>query len=286
MNQDTVLVTEWAKSEGFAPGIGDVSIYKNTDNQGIWIGLLNNIPIGCICGIKYNSSYAFIGLFIVIEKYRGNGYGRRLWKHAIDYLSDIPCIGLEAAPNRIEDYSNWGFKSSSITRRWQWDFQDCFLVDKLYKEDELGQYQILDANCITSTEVQKYDASKETSPRPHFLSNWLNNKSGNVLVIADEKLSCHGFGRIRPCLFKDGKGWRIGPLLADTPPLAELLLRSLVKRHPGKILIDSPGLNPYSKYLLERLGFKEISSTLRMYKGNQPLTNMNQVYGLACLELG
>ena len=283
---DINVVTEWARIEGFAPGIGDINIYKNTDNQGIWIGLLNDIPIGCIAGIKYNSSYGFIGLFIVLKQYRGKGYGLQLWKHAMNYLSGISCIGLEAALDRIDDYSTWGFIKSSTTTRWQWSADDCFLVDRLYLDDELLGYKILEANLIPDSDVQIYDANREATPRPHFLSNWLNNKTGRVLVLVDTKGICHGFGRIRPCLLKDGKGWRIGPLLADTPPLAEYLLRSLVSSHRGKVLLDSPGLNPYSKYLFARLGFQEISTTLRMYKGSQPPLSMNQVYGLACLELG
>ena len=58
-------VTNWATLEGFSPGFDDVSIYRNTDNQGLWVGCLDNKPIGCIACIKYNSSYGFIGLFIV-----------------------------------------------------------------------------------------------------------------------------------------------------------------------------------------------------------------------------
>ena len=41
-----------------------------------------------------------------------------------------------------------------------------------------------------------------------------------------------------------------------------------------------------ANYLLSSLGFEEISKTYRMYKGIQPTCPMNQVYGLACLELG
>ncbi len=284
--EDIPLVTEWARIEGFTPGSGDVNIYRNTDRQGLWIGILDNKPIGCIAGIRYNSSYGFIGLFIVLEKYRGNGYGLKLWKHAMKYLSNLPCIGLEAAPNRLEDYSKWGFRKSSITTRWEWQGNDGFPVDKLYFEDNLDDYNVVKAKSVSSEQVQIYDASREPSPRPHFLSDWLDNTTGNVLVISDQKGICHGFGRIRPCLLNKGDGWRIGPLLADTPPLAEFLLRSLISSHTGKVLLDSPGLNPYSKYLLERLGFKELSSTFRMYKGYQPPVSMNQVYGLACLELG
>ena len=54
----------------------------------------------------------------------------------------------------------------------------------------------------------------------------------------------------------------------------------------AQILLDCSNLNPYANYLLSSLGFEEISKTFRMYKGIQPPCSMNQVYGLACLELG
>ena len=91
VESDIELVTSWARDEGFAPGIGDVNIYKNTDNQGLWIGTLNSKPIGCIAGVKYNSLYGFIGLFIIEKIHRGIGYGVRLWKHVISNLNDISC---------------------------------------------------------------------------------------------------------------------------------------------------------------------------------------------------
>ena len=202
------------------------------------------------------------------------------------YLANIPLIGLEAAAARIEDYQKWGFKNSSTTTRWQWDSQHDFPVNKLYPDDELSEFKILSGQNINSRDVQIYDANREPSPRPHFLSDWLDHKEGSVSVLLDKNNVCHGFGRIRPCLLRNGQGWRIGPLLADTPPLAEFILRNLVSRHSGSVLIDSPGLNPYSKYLFESLGFREISKTYRMYKGTQRPVSMNQVYGLACLELG
>ena len=67
---------------------------------------------------------------------------------------------------------------------------------------------------------------------------------------------------------------------------AELLIRELVGDLDTQILLDCSNLNPYANYLLSSLGFEEISKTYRMYKGIQPPCPMNQVYGLACLELG
>ena len=80
-------VTNWARLEGFTPGMDDVSIYRNTDKQGIWVACLNNNPIGSIACIKYNSSYGFIGLFIVKKEFRNNGYGVRLWTVSYTHLT-------------------------------------------------------------------------------------------------------------------------------------------------------------------------------------------------------
>ena len=285
-NNELEKVTNWAKLEGFAPGNDDISIYKNTDKQGVWVGCLNNIPVGSIACVKYNSSYGFIGLFIVKKQFRNQGYGVKLWKHAINYLRDIDCIGLEAAPERLNDYKKWGFKKSSITNRWKlYGFSN--LPKKNFYKDVYHNFKVVPGSDITSEAVLNYDSQREPSPRPHFLTDWLKNSFGTVSALIDDNGMCHGFGRIRPCILQNNKkGWRIGPLLADTPPLAEILIRELVKGLESEILLDCPGLNPYANYLLCNLGFNEISKTYRMYKGVQPPFPMNQVYGLACLELG
>jgi ribosomal-protein-alanine N-acetyltransferase len=64
------------------------------------------------------------------------------------------------------------------------------------------------------------------------------------------------------------------------------LLRGLLQRHQGVVLLDGPGANPAAGSLLQRLGLAPISKTLRMYRGTQPQVSLADVYGLACLELG
>ncbi len=284
--KDIPFITQWSRIEGFTPGAGDVAIYRHTDRQGVWVGWLGNQPVGCIAGIRYNEAYGFIGLFLVIPEQRGNGYGVELWKHALGHLENLPCIGLEAALDRVDDYSSWGFKPSSITTRWQLVGNSDQIFDKNSAESQASGLSLLEGKSIPYKVVQSYDAKREPSPRPHFLSDWLHHPAGTVMALVDPDGSCHGFGRIRPCLLRDGEGWRIGPLLADTPDLAELLLKKLLIRHPGIVLIDSPGLNPFVNSLLDKLSFVKVSQTLRMYSGEQPPISMHDVYGLACLELG
>ena len=285
-DKDINQITQWSRNEGFAPGVGDVGIYQHTDRQGLWVGWLDGIAIGCIAGVRYNPSYGFIGLFLVVKEKRGRGYGLQLWNHALDHLIDLPCIGLEAALDRVDDYAGWGFQASSTTSRWKYIGNGYIDSNIAHRNIDFDGLSILEGSNIPSEVVQSYDAKREPSPRPHFLSDWLEHSAGKVLALVDEQCLCHGFGRIRPCLLQDGEGWRIGPLLADSPALAEILLRRLVADHPGVVLIDSPGKNNFAEPLLRSLGFTEISQTLRMYRGSQPPISMKDVYGLACLELG
>ena len=282
---DIERVTDWSRKEGFAPGFGDVNIYKNTDKQGLWIGSLGSNPIGCIAGIKYNSLYGFIGLFIVDKIYRGNGYGVKLWKHVIDNLNEVTCLGIEAAPDRISDYKLWGFEPSSITTRWMINKDKNFLLNKKFQPLP-EKYHFIEGSNIKQDIIQEYDNNKENTPRPHFLSDWLSHKDGTVIAVVDNSGSCVAFSRIRPCLLVEGVGHRVGPLIADSPLLASFLLLKLISSYQGVILIDSPGLNPKANKLFISLGFNEISHTVRMYKGKQPSISMNEIYGLACLELG
>ena len=287
------LVTAWARQEGFTPGSGDVAIYRQTDRQGLWLGWLDQTPIGCIAGVRYNDAYGFIGLFIVRPELRGQGYGIQLWRHALEHLKDVRCIGLEAAPDRIADYASWGFQPASPTQRWQrggladlgpepplapvGTVQDRGLNDAL---------QLVSAQAIPEAALQAYDASHEATPRPHFLRDWLRHPAGTVLALLDRQARCHGFGRIRPCQLSQGQGWRIGPLIADSAPLADRLLLPLLQQHPGPVFIDAPGANPAAAALLRCRGFGVVGETLRMYRGPIPRLPLQDVFGLACLELG
>ena len=281
---DIPVINDWARSEGFAPGAGDIGIYSQTDRQGIWTGCLGDDPVGCIAGIRYNHAYGFIGLYIVRPDQRGRGFGVKLWREALDHLHGVSCVGLEAAENRIDDYSNWGFQPASTTTRWQLEVDS--RPDQIRSLERPEGLRLIHGDDIPEPGVQSYDADRELNPRPHFLSDWLHHPAGVVTALIDSQQNCHGFARIRPCLLKHEAGWRIGPLLADSPELAELLIRDLLSASQGSVIMDSPGGNALAAPLLRKLGFKAVGRTLRMYRGVMPSRQLDEVYGLACLELG
>ena len=287
---DLPLVNHWAQQEGFCPGVGDTGIYYNTDRTGVWVGVLDHQPIGCIAGIRYDQSYGFVGMFIVDPAFRGRGYGLALWQKAMEYLQEVACVGLEAALERVENYTSWGFKPAYYTRRYGLPsaYRHACLRPTTALDLPLG-FQILSGAEVPEEIVQIYDARHEVTPRPLFLHEWLQHPEGTVKVVLDETGSCRGYGRIRPCLLPNDttpNGWRLGPLLADQPELAGALLDLLLSDRQGPVLIDVPEINRAATSLLEERGFELQLFNLRMYKGDPPSLSLKDIYGLACLELG
>jgi ribosomal-protein-alanine N-acetyltransferase len=199
---DIPTVTAWARQEGFAPGEGDVAIYRQTDQQGLWVAWLDQEPVGCIAGVRYNAAYGFIGMFLVAPHQRGKGYGVELWRHALHHLEDVPCIGLEAALDRVDDYGGWGFQPGSPTTRWQRaeggagpSNQDRGLSPGETSTAPVQEpaWCLLTGEAIPEMAVQRFDAQREPSPRPHFLHQWLHHPAGTVHALLDREGTCHGF---------------------------------------------------------------------------------------------
>ena len=285
-SSDLDVVTELARQQDFAPGVGHIEIYANTDRQGIWLAWRNNKPLGCIAAVTYNPSYAFIGLFVVKPEHRGQGVGRCLWQHALKTLSSVQCIGLEAAVQMVSFYEKAGFQKDCVTTRRQ---MLCLSDQSNHPNSTLlhrSDISVVPLRDVSLESIQRYDERHEISPRPHFLELWLRHKAGEVFVAMDANAECHGYVRIRPCLLPIGEGWRVGPWLAEESGMASLLLNNAMDRHKGVVLIDTPGHNPSAKTITLAKGFKPMASTVRMYKGVIPKGHDRNIYGLACLELG
>lgn len=284
---DLPVVTEWARQEGFCPGPGDVAIMQLVDQGGGWVGWVDHQPVGCILGVRYDAHFGFIGLFLVKPAYRGHGYGVALWRRALAHLKDVSCIGLEAAPERVDDYGGWGFRAAHDTLRWS---STTSPRDRPRSRTLPSGHRLLPATAVPESAVAAYDARHEATPRPLFLREWLKARSpaDRVRVAVDARGACRGFARIRAALMPapGSPAWRIGPWQADDESLAEALLADLMAGHAGTVMVDAPGINPRAGLVLERQGFRPVSRTIRMYRGRPPVVPIREIYGLACLELG
>lgn len=261
-----------AKEEGWNPGLYDAQCFYAADANGFLVGLLDGEPVACISAVAYDATFGFIGLYIVKPDYRGKGYGIQIWNAAMHYLGSRN-IGLDGVTAQQENYKKSGFalaykniRYEGISRAVQEQYADVVFLAE-----------------VTFEEILRYDTQLFPAARPNFLRMW-TMQPGSRTVVALRKGAVVGYGTIRQC----DRGYKIGPLFADTDIIAEELFATLNNTiTPGStIYLDTPEINPAAVVLAERHGMTAVFETARMYTGEAPDIDVQKVFGVTTFELG
>lgn len=266
------IALQWAKEEGWNPGLDDFDPFYAQDPHGFFVGRLNGEPIGSCSAVIYDDSFAFFGLYIVKAEFRKKGYGMQMTQHCLKYVGNRN-FGLDGVLHMADKYANLGFCTAHLNIRTQGkiaiqpekDPHIQFISDSLFKQ------------------IEAYDRLYFPAPRSHFLREWLkatpNRKS--LAFLENEKI--RGYGAIRRCYV----GYKIGPLFADSFEIAEKLFLALASEAKGDVVfLDVPEPNVQALRLSERYHMQECFKTLRMYTRGNPLRHLDNIYGITTFELG
>lgn len=272
LRQDIDTAIEWAASEGWNPGLHDADSFFNADKNGFFIGEINHIPISTISAVKYGNDFGFIGFYIVNPMYRNRGYGIKIWNHALEYLKGRN-IGLDGVVSQQENYKKSGFKLAYRNIRFQG------ISENIKQENS----KVLNLSQLPLPLIEEYDKPLFFGDRAHFLRHWITQSECNALgILYNGKLA--GYGVIRICR----TGYKIGPLFADTPELAESLFDALMLKIPRgePIYLDIPEINTEALELARRHNMQIGFETARMYTGEFPELDYEKIYGVTTFELG
>jgi ribosomal protein S18 acetylase RimI-like enzyme len=259
-----------AAAEGWNPGLHDADAFRTADPGGFLIGLLDGEPIGCVSAVSYEGRFGFVGLYIVAPRHRGRGYGMQLWKAAMDRLSGHN-VGLDGVVAQQENYRRSGFVLAYRNVRFE------------AGGGGAAPPELVDARAVPFEILCAYDRRVFPAARPGFLHAWIDGPGARALA-SFEGNTLRGYGVIRPCR----TGFKIGPLFADTPGIAEALYRGLSSHAPAgtPVYLDVPEVNPDAMALPERYGMRRVFETARMYTGVAPDVEMDRVFGVTTFELG
>ncbi len=270
--QEVDLAIEWAAAEGWNPGLHDAECFYRADPGGFLIGLVDNEPVAVVSAVRYGQTFGFIGLYIVLPADRGRGSGFRVGRAAIKRLRGRT-IGVDGVMERQENYGAIGFTFAYSNMRFE----------GLSGGAAPHHPAIRPLPEIPFERVLAYDRPFFPDDRTAFLACWIRQPGAVSLGIMDhERLA--GYGVIRPCR----KGFKIGPLLADRPELAEELFSALKAAVPADkpVYLDIPESNPEALKLVERHGMKLVFKTARMYMGQAPVLPLERLFGITTFELG
>jgi hypothetical protein len=93
-----------------------------------------------------------------------------------------------------------------------------------------------------------------------------------------------GYGVVRAAV----DGFKVGPLFADSPAVAEALFNGLLAHvpHDAHVYLDTPEANPSAVAMAERHGMRPGFETARMYTGPAPAVPLHRIFGVTTFELG
>lgn len=277
---DLKMVMKWAAQEGWNPGKYDHHSYYSMDPKGHFLLLVDNKPVGAISIVMYSQWFAFIGLFIVLPEHRSQGYGKKLWEHAMNYISETNTCGLYAVPQQVSRYQQSGFKEYYSNARWT-------RVSPEKPEDVTDLISETKDPSTILKKLCKYDGKVFGHDRKRFLKRMLELPQTCGFVSFNSVGKVNAYGIVRPCR----EGFRIGPLYAENFQSAQSICRILFAYVPGaKIIFDIPSTNAFGNMFAEYFDLEHlpISDTMAMFKGDDgPIENyQNKCYATASLEFG
>ncbi|MET1415337.1 GNAT family N-acetyltransferase [Roseibium sp. HPY-6] len=264
---------EMARQEGWNPGIEDGPPFFAADPNGFLAGEIDGQLIAVISAVQYEDTYGFIGFYICKREFRTQGYGHQIWHHAMSYLG-ARLIGLDAVNEQTASYGEHGFKSVYRNIR-QTGISMC---------DAPMDPRIAPIGQGLFPSIRDYDRRFFPAPREAFLKAWtapmLETRKGFAFV---ENGEVKGYGVVRRC----HEGYKIGPLFADTPEIADTLFRTLAGQVKGQfVVLDTPEPNAAALLLAEKYDLSPEFETFRMYRGKVPDLPLDQTFGITSFELG
>jgi len=271
--EDLRLAVEWAAAEGWNPGLHDVDCFYAADPSGFLMGWLDDAAIAALSVVKYGAAFGFLGFYRVRPEFRGRGYGWQLWQAGLATLQGRT-IGLDGVVDQQRNYLKSGFQLAYRNIRYEGIGDGASIP---------ATEAIVPLSTVPLEQVIEYDRPHFPDDRTAFLRCWLTQpESTAVGMMAGGALA--GYGVLRPCR----QGFKIGPLFADTPAIADSLFRQLKAQvPPGQpFYLDVPEVNAAAMALAQKYRLTSRFETARMYLPAAPVLPTDRIFGVTTFELG
>jgi Acetyltransferase (GNAT) domain len=196
----------------------------------------------------------------------------RIWTAGLAYLAGRN-IGLDGVVAQQDNYRKSGFTLAYRNIR--------------YRGTAAGAAPIaagvVPLSSVPLADTIAYDRAFFPDERSAFLRCWIAQAESTALgVLRGSTLA--GYGVVR----RARDGYKIGPLCADDPTLAEALFNALQAYVPpgAPVYLDVPEPNTAALALAERHGMVVAFETARMYTGRAPALPLRRLFGVTSFELG
>ncbi|WP_432800270.1 GNAT family N-acetyltransferase [Poriferisphaera sp. WC338] len=269
-------VFEWARSEGWNPCMGDVEAIYAMDSDGFYVCKDQGRIVGSISAVIYDRAYAFIGLLIVDQAYRGGMMLRELLEAVCSRIRSkgIQSAGCDGVLENVRKYERLGFELAYMQARFVYVVHG---TETICSECSLVQQADYE-------EVQSFVRQYEPELRKGMVRRWHEDAGAKGYMVHDGNGEIIGYGAVR----KACEGYRVGPLYAVDNVAAKKLLMSLISLVPKneRVQIDVPEVNSDGIEMVKQMGMQKKWQLGRMYYGMWPQVDVNGIFGVWSAEVG
>ena len=221
--------------------------------------------LGTAAWFPYGDAHATVGMIIVSGEAQGRGFGARL----VDTLLDAAkgrTILLNATAQGRALYERRGFRSASIIHQ--------------YQGISRGRHETPPPDVVRAMQPSDFDAVARLDgqatgfERGPLLRRLLEVGEAQVLLRDGEPA---GYAITR--LF--GRGYVVGPVVAEEASEARLLIEAALSRLQGCFVRIDTAAIPELSPRLEEIGLSQVSDALTMVRGTLPPTGPARVFALS-----
>lgn len=264
--EDLALFSDWAAAEGWNPGLDDMGAFYGTDPAGFFVADVGGEPVAAISVVNHSDNFAFLGFYLCLPEFRGQGIGYGLWSHAL-YHAGGRVVGLDGVEAQEANYARSGFIRRGATLRYSGAMEGAETT------------RVRPVRMADDETIYRLDRAANGVDRRPFLGSWTTDATTRRTFVLDED---RGFATLRRCR----EGVKFGPIIAGTSDDALLLMRAgLAHMASPEVFVDVPDANaPLIKALSDE-GFVPTFQSARMYCGPSPQTT-GLLQAIATMELG
>lgn len=215
----------------------------------------NGQPLGTAVCWRWGERWATIGLVVVDEQQQGRGIGRRLMEGLLAGLEGYQ-VRLHATAAGQGLYTRLGFTPVGEIHQYQCPQLPTIAAPSLDNGQRLRAATLADASHLSTLDQQAHGLA-----RPALIA-WLLRQSTSMQVL-EQHGRIAGFGALRPF----GRGYVIGPVIADSAEHARLLISSLMCEVGGEFVrIDTDAALGLGHWLAE-CGLQPVDAPVTMIRG-------------------
>ena len=260
------VAIDWAAAEGWNPGVHDADTFAAADDGAFIGGFLGEDLVAVVSAVRYGRAFGFVGFYIVAPEHRGRGFGLQVWRAAIDRLAGRT-IGLDGVLEQEQTYRRSGFEAAFHSAR--------------FAGLAPG---VVDLAGMPFDAVVAFDRRFFPANRTRLLSAWVRQPDAVAQAVVGGDGATVGYAVRRACR----TGYKIGPLFAHTPAVADALFCSVTADlgPHDEVFLDVPLTNPRAIALAERHHLTPVFETVRMYTAPAPRVAADRAFGITSFELG